>query len=408
MSFRRRLFTGNGVLLKITVTLLMCISQAWAGGRYRTLHTFTPGPGGYDLESGLVSDAAGNLYGTALHGGLDDSCCGTIFELAHEPNGRWKETVLYTFPRGGGLYANTLTFDQLGNLYGTTSAGGPRNLGIVFKLTQQKSGHWVYDVPYVFCSLDNCADGSDPVAGLTIDAAGNLYGTTQAGGNYGFGTVFKLAKSHGVWKEQVLYSFGGPDGKNPFGNLIFDHTGNLYGTTAFGGTWGGGVVFQLTPRSHGTWKERILHTFSGKDGNFPLAGLIFDQTGSLYGTTNGGGRDNLGVVFQLTPNSDGRWRESVLHAFRGNDGAYPEAGLVFDQQGNLYGTALEGGPGNNGTLFQLSRKSNGRWGRTVLHSFLDHPGALPYAGVIFGPDGSLYGTTSGYNGTYVSVFQIAP
>ena len=207
--------------------------------------------------------------------------------------------------------------------------------------------------------------------------------------------------------------------------LVFDQVGNLYGTTYMAGADGTGNVFKLTPNSDGTWTESVLHTFTwpGKDGVWPLAGLIFDQTGSLYGTASMGGDRNCqhgmgcGVVFQLTPNGDGTWTERVLYSFTdGNDGLAPSSGLTFDQKGNLYGTTAEGGDVNVcrgsgcGIVFKLEPNSDGGWKETVVHRFVDRPGAIPISGVVLDRSENLYGTTRGdlRPTTHGSVFEITP
>jgi uncharacterized repeat protein (TIGR03803 family) len=329
---------------------------------------------------------------------------------------------------------NSLIFDVAGNLYGTTSDGGAYGTGCggyggygcgtVFQLTRSANGKWTEKVLH---SFGNGKDGADP-AGLAFDAHGNLYGTTIGGGAYGgAGTVFQLAPgAHGKWTEKVLHSFSyeNYDGYSPWAGVIFDTAGNLYGTTSAGGTNstdcnsdGCGTVFQLTPGAKGKWKEKLLHSFGfGKDGFLPYAGLIIDAAGNLYGTTYYGGARNLGTVFRLTPEADGEWREQVLHSFgNGNDGFDPVAGLTIDAAGNLYGSTPDGGVyGNNGTVFRLAPGTGGNWKETLLHSFDANfeDGFAPFAGVIFhGSTGNLYGTTfAGPGGSqgYGTVFEIMP
>ena len=253
----------------------------------------------------------------------------------------------------------------------------------------------------------NGTDGFYPSAGLIFDAAGNLYGTTPAGGSgcvpyFGCGTVFELTPTAYVgWTERVLYSFcvgNCDDGSQPFAGLIFDAAGNLYGTTHRGGGFNLGTVFKLSPNGNGGWTETVLHSFSyGTDGIYPSAGLIFDATGNLYGTTTEGGtgsgcgNDGCGTVFELSPNGNGGWTETVLYSFCSQtnctDGATPVAGLILDAVGNLYGTTNAGGnffsncPYLCGTVFKLSPNGNGGWTETVLHSFGSFAdGASPYAG----------------------------
>jgi uncharacterized repeat protein (TIGR03803 family) len=272
-------------------------------------------------------------------------------------------------------------------------------------------------VLYSFCSWTNCTDGRQPQAGLIFDAAGNLYGTTAFGGYYGlqtgYGTLFELTPAGGgSWTEQVVHNFNHDftDGDEPYAGLIVDAAGNLYGTTSGGGTIGYGTVFELTPTGGGTWTE-VLHSFGdGTDGLYPWAGLIFDAAGNLYGTTSEGGTYDGGTVFELTPAAGGGWTEKVLHSFgNGNDGAYPHyAGLIFDAAGNLYGTTSGGGTYGGGTVFELTPAGGGSWTETVLHSFGNGTdGAEPYAGLVFDAVGNLYGTTLGggtYN--YGTVFEL--
>jgi uncharacterized repeat protein (TIGR03803 family) len=265
-----------------------------------------------------------------------------------------------------------------------------------------------------------------PIGGLIFDAAGNLYGTTGLGGAHGFGTVFQLTpNADGSWKEKVLHHFtGGNDGGTPNACPIFDLAGNLYGTTQFGGTSKNGTVFKLTPNADGSWTESVLHNFNGADGSDLEGGLILDQAGNLYGTTFFGGSrgscpgsdSGCGTVFQLTPNADGSWKEKVLHHFTGGaQGAEPYAGLILDQAGNLYGTAEFGGDlsfcmrAGCGVVFKLAPNSKGEWTETVLHYFVDHPGARPLAGLIFDATGNMYSTTLGDGFmSSGSVFEITP
>jgi uncharacterized repeat protein (TIGR03803 family) len=267
------------------------------------------------------------------------------------------------------------------------------------------------------------ANGAGPDGSLVSDSQGNLYGTTLEGGSssncpQGCGTLFKLAPgTNGTWEETVLHSFaGGDDGVNPYAGLVFDSHGSLYGTTFFGGgtsctdsygDHGCGIVFMLSP-SGNDWKETILYRFKGGnngDGSGPFANVVFDTQGNLYGTTlNGGDQSCLcGTVFELTSNSDGTWKEKILHKFAGgsNDGANPYGGVIFGAQGELYGTTYNGG--NYGTVFQLTSESGG-WKIKLIHIFQGgHDGGDPYAGVILDSLGNVYGTSSG--GT---AFELTP
>jgi uncharacterized repeat protein (TIGR03803 family) len=314
--------------------------------------------GGYP-EAGLILDAAGNLYGTTQWGGT--STVGAVFELTPAAGGTWTEKVLHSFLNDGTDGVNPvagLIFDGAGNLYGTTYQGGTYGDGTVFELTPAAGGTWTEQVLHNF-NYDS-TDGAGPHAGLIFDAAGNLYGTAASGGTYSYGTAFELTPAAGgTWTEKVLWNFGsGADGSYPQGGLIFDAAGNLYGTTTSGGAHGPGTVFELMPAGGGTWSERVVHSFgNGADGSGPYAGLIFDAAGNLYGTTHQGGTYGYpgGTVFELTPAAGGTWTEKGLYNFgSGTDGAAPLAGLIFDAVGNLYGTTAAGGTSSVGTVFEFT------------------------------------------------------
>jgi uncharacterized repeat protein (TIGR03803 family) len=287
------------------------------------------------------------------------------------------ETVLYSFTGGAdGSSPNTVIRDSKGNLYGTTNYGGASGVGVVFKV--DTSGHET--VLYTFTGGN---DGAYPNPNVTLDSVGNFYGTTNNGGTAGVGVVFKVDTSG---HETVLYTFtGGNDGGNPNG-VMRDSAGNLYGTTSNGGASGAGVVFKVDTSGN----ETVLYTFTGgADGGYSDAGVIRDSAGNFYGTTNNGGTAGLGVVFKV----DTSGNETVLHTFtRGLEGDQPDlAGVILDSVGNLYGTAAFGGAGGQGVVYKLDTSGN----ETVLYAF---PGAAdgqyPYnAGVIFGSDCHLYGTT---------------
>jgi uncharacterized repeat protein (TIGR03803 family) len=409
--------SARGLLIGIATLLL--VSGAAAQSKFKTLHGFTDGKGGGWVYAGLIFDSAGNLYGTTALGGAHGN--GTVFKLAPNAGGSWTEKVLYSFTGGidGSSPEAGLIFDAAGNLYGTTASGGTHGWGTVFKLAANgPDGNWTDSVLYSFTGSQ---DGGSPLAGLIFDPSGNLYGTTFYGG--GITTAFEMTpNSDGTWTEKVLHQFkGGTDGSQLGASLIVDQAGNLYGTTVNGGNSkcngaGCGVVFELTPNGDGSWTESVLHRFTGgKDGGNPFAGLIFDGSGNLYGTGEIGGNlkacnIGCGVVFKLTPKADGSWTESVPHEFAGGkSGDVPSANLIFDQAGNLYGTTYGAGAHGYGTVFKLAPNSNGGWTETVLHSFLDHPGADPVAGLIFDAAGDLYGTTLGDRSTsFGSVFEITP
>jgi uncharacterized repeat protein (TIGR03803 family) len=402
----------RAILAMFAVTL--SATSTWAAIHEKVLHNFNNnGKDGNSPFAGLIFDASGNLYGTTDTGGIG---YGTVFELTSTTGGRWTEKVLHSFNNDGvdGTYPyfGSLIFDGSGNLYGTTNAGGTTGVGTVFELTPAGGGSWTETVLYDFGNTST--DGYQPLDDLIFDASGNLYGTTSGGGTYGYGTVFELTPTtSGTWSETVLHSFNhdGTDGYYPLAGLIFDTAGNLYGTTYYGSANSNGTVFELTPATGGGWTETVLHGFAGTDGGSPEAGLIFDASGNLYGTTRYGGAKGSGTVFELTRTA-GVWREKVVHNFNGTDGNQPIASLIFDASGNLYGTASGGGLYGYGTAFKLTPNTGGRWTEKALVNFDGTDGLSPYTNLILDGSGDLYGTT-GSGGAFGSygygvVFEITP
>jgi uncharacterized repeat protein (TIGR03803 family) len=422
---RKKPMYGLPRIPMILAIILAVVANLWAAPKYKVLHAFSGGNDGMLPFAGVTLGPAGNLYGTTEWGGDNGSGMGTVFKLTNGASGIWKEAVLYSFTGGSdgdSLYSG-LILGPAGSLYGTTSGGALG--GTAFELAPSSDG-WTVSYLYKF---GNGQDGASPFAGLVLDGAGNLYGTTQNGGPPGGGgTVFKLAPSSGgVWTETIIDGFTAKDdGLNPEAGLTWDAAGNLYGTTRFGGGYyqhcsaGCGTVFKLSPNSDGKWKEHMLHRFNwipggNNDGLAPYAGVIFDSAGNLYGTTAGGGDNKCeagcGTVFKLTPLANGRWKETILHTFHfDQDGHAPFGGLVMDKAGNLYGTTTWGGVNGAGTVFKLAPGSNGKWNYSVLHRFTGPDGAQSYASLIFDKSGKhLYGTTA-YGGTYGYgvVFEITP
>jgi uncharacterized repeat protein (TIGR03803 family) len=332
----------------------------------KVLHSFQIDDDGYSLNGGLTFDPTGDLYGVTTLGGPFGH--GTAFQMRPKREG-WLLTILYSFcaqpncSDGGSPYAGPLR-DADGNLYGTN--------GSVYELSPGPGG-WTESVLYTFCSDSKCPNGEGPYAGLVLDAKGNLFGTTEYGGIYppqcpvgnGCGVVYKLRHMpDGTWKQRVLHTFASfpNDGVKPaVGALAFDGDGKLYGTTNQGGknvcdTTYCGTIFRLTRQPNGHWKETILYNFrKGSSGKGPGAGVVIDRAGNLYGTTiYGGTQCDCGVVYKLAPNPDGTWTYTVLHQFTGFDGAQPDANLILDEQGNLYGTTSTGGPGGAGVVFQIT------------------------------------------------------
>jgi uncharacterized repeat protein (TIGR03803 family) len=403
------------------VAMLVLFFPALGFSQERVLHAFTGTHGDGEYSFAPVTMVKGKLYGTTLNGGTAGS--GTVFELSRNSTDRWTEKTLVSFdgssgysPGGYGPLGGVVA-DAAGNLYGMAQAGGVHGYGVVFKLAPDGKGGWTETVLHAFDGVD----GSQPVASLVFDKAGNLYGTTSFGGAqaYGRGNVFKLSpNSDGTWTETVLLTFNGGNGWRPLGGLTFDAAGNLYGTTDEGGASGYfGNVYKLSPGANGKWTETVLYSFDGNDGAYGIGNVVLDRAGNLYGATFGGGGTSCefgcGVVFELSPGSNGSWSYTVPYRFSGgSDGANPYAGLALDGAGNLYGTTAFGGDfvclDGCGVVFKLARDGQDQWSYTVLNSFEVTNGTGPESNVILGPAGMLFGTTvSGGNGNGV-VFELAP
>jgi len=375
------------------------------------VYSFTGGANGAYPDWGVITDGAGDVYGTTGEGG-DTSCeapygCGEVFKVTKTG----VETVLYAFTgEADGRYPDgtPLVRDAAGNFYGTTYEGGNFSCGVgdgcgvVFKL--DPSGNET--VLYSF--VGGNSDGQYPLAGLTRDPEGNLYGTTIAGGgghsgscSPGCGVIFKVDSTG---KETVLYAFtGGADGGSPFAALIHDKQGNLYGTTLGGGASGDGAVFKLDSSGN----ESVLYSFQGgSDGESPFSPLVEDAQGNLYGTTSGGGPSSMGTVFKV----DTSEHETVLYSFTGGtDGGYPLGGLVLDGKGNVYGATEHGGnaPGFSGAGVVFRVDTAGK--ETVLYTFTGGAdgGNPAYGSLLLDPKGILGGTTSvGGAAGYGTVFKI--
>ena len=435
--------TNAGLTILLTLPFLMYIffltsaAQPAQGQTYRVLYNFTDsGP-----AAGLTMDRAGNLYGTTPYGG--SAGVGSVFELERTSPG-WRFRTLHEFaglPDGAAPFARVI-FGPDGALYGTTVEGGifapvycNGGCGIVFRLTQpartctSDSCPWKEAVLYSFTDLP---DGTHPYSELVFDPAGNIYGTTSDGGGGPedgiFGTVFQLSPANGSWTKNIIWRFNffQPDGISPIAGVILDRDGKLYGTAAGGGLRCGrnnnyscGTVYQLTPTSDG-WTLDLLYSFhNGLDGGVPVASLVRDELGNLYGTTQGADTGSHGVygrdgsVFMLSPANDG-WTFNVLHTFgaplrRQFGGHGPRATLTRDSQGNLYGTTAASGANGFGNVFKLTPLGGG-WLYTSVYDFTGgEDGGGTSSNVVIDATGRLYGTTGG-GGLYGQgvVWQITP
>ena len=304
--------------------------------------------------TGVVLDPLGNLYGLTT----------SVFQMTPTPEG-WNFNVIF----GQGSARADLITDQRGNVYGEVGAGkcNPDGGEILMLKPPREGGGWIAKRLYSFCVHNNkWSKGKSPNYGLAWDSVGNLYGVTDSGGKANFGVVFQLEHTPNGWKEHVLHSFGGaPDGFFVQGGVVVDGQGRVYGATEQGGTGCGGgvgcgVIYQVTKQPDGHWKEKILHDFPNtKNGASPIGALAIDATGNLYGVGGGGGGPcfggGCGVVYKMVHNADDSFTYQVLHRFQGTDGLAPVAGVILDAKGNIYGTTSTGGPGGYGVVFKITQ-----------------------------------------------------
>lgn len=430
----------GGIGLRVTVaataiaTLLIIAAAPAYAQTFSVLHSFN-GPDGGDPESGLTIDPAGNLYGVTWYGG-SNNCggggCGTVFKLSHA-HSSWVLSTLYAFlgdtdgasPDGG------VVFGPQSKLYGVTASGGANGpYGTVFSLRPGANFCQTFTCPWTETTLFSFdgTNGSEPSGDLIFDTVGNIYGTTQFGGESigcagrGCGVVYQLAASGGGWTQNVLYEFQGiDDGGLPVSGVILDAAGNLDGAAPEGrDSAANGVIFQVSP-SGSSWTETVLYAFQNQaDGNSPTGGLILDTKGNLYGTASAGGSQNGGTVFELSPLNN-VWNFILIYGFslhgmgEGTEG--PTAQLLMDTGGNLYGSTLQGGAYGYGSVFKLSPTAGG-YVYTSLHDFTGgDDGRLPTGRLVMDSSGDLYGTAEagghvggeqcGYS-TCGVVFEIVP
>jgi uncharacterized repeat protein (TIGR03803 family) len=339
---------------------------------FRILHNFTGSPDGQNSLAGLVWDGAGNLYGTTPNGGDPYCLCGTVFRT--DTSGT--ESVVYSFTgkKDGAYPVGGLVRDNVGDLYGTTSAGGVL-YGVVFKMNTGGSETVLHT--FAGGTTDGCYPGE---GSLLLDRDGSLYGTTSQCGTYGYGTIFKVDTSG---TETVLYNFTGSDGAYPAGGLRNDRAGNLYGVTPDGGAYGQGTVFTLSMNGELT----VLHSFAGgADGCYALGTPALDKNGNLYGTTEDCGPYYYGIVWKL----DAKGTETLLHSFKGepSDGGFPAAGVILDAKGNIYGDTANGGKSSWGAVYELEKGG----ALTLLHSFTGLDGEQPSGALTRDAKGNFYGT----------------
>ncbi|HEX8817620.1 MAG TPA: choice-of-anchor tandem repeat GloVer-containing protein [Terriglobales bacterium] len=388
-------FSKSTIALVAISILVSVFAAKSAAAESETTPAFTllysfQGASGENPLAGVVMDSSGTLYGTTSEGGANGD--GAVFTIAADGT----ESLLYSFKGGadGSFPLAPLTFDSSGNIYGTTTLGGKYGYGTVFKLASNGDKSLVYS----FGAGNH--DGRYPSAGVLLDKQGTIFGTTQDGGGYGCGTVFKIDANG---KESIMHNFKGvgpghpADGAYPIAGLIRDHHGNLYGTTELGGASNDGTVFKIDS----TGRESLLLSLDGKSGGgYPFGGVVMDAQGNLYGTAAYGG-DGIGVTFELSPAG----KETPLHTFQGgDDGDYPSSGLAIDKHGNLYGTTEFGGLGGAGVLYKIT--TAGKF--FVQHHFDGSDGGDLLTSPFADDNGNVYGTATegGANGQG-SVFKLS-
>lgn len=387
---------ATGVLAMAILFVLAVVAVPSAQAQtFTVLHAFTGGVDGTQPYSGVTLDQAGNLYGTTTQYYI-----GSVFQMKHK-NGGWIFSTLYSFEDGRGRFPQGRpVFAPGGSLYGTTEYGGDGvctefGCGVVYSIRPPQticrsiSCPWTDTLVYSFAGTDGNQPG---FVAPVFDNSGNVYGTTTQGGANYSGNVFQLTRSNGQWTATSIHDFSGPDGYLPYSGVTLDAQGDVYGTTWMGGARNSGTVYRLMQSGSG-WTVDILYSFTGgSDGLGPVGGVVFDQAGNLYGSTQNGGVSGGGTVFELSP-SGGGWNFTVLYSLSGQNG--PLDSLALDAAGNLYGTTYADGAYGYGSVFKLTR-NDGNSSYTNLHDFTNgDDGGNPIGGVALDASGNLYGTTSG-------------
>lgn len=376
----------GAMTLTVLSALLLVAAHPAQAQTEQVLYSFSGQPDGANPYGG-VTFSNNDIYGTTYNGGLYGY--GSVYQLTPNGSGGYTEALLYSFcpaapscTDGQNPALGSLVFDTKGNLYGTTFSGGANGDGEVFELTPGTGGTWTQSVIYSFTGEP---DAANPVNGLLIDANGNLYGTAYSGGGGGNGAVFEVSPNgSGGFTEQVIYSYS-----STLAGLVMNSTGDLFGTSST-------TVFELAPNGSGGWGSKTIFTFTTvAQGTTPNGTLAIDSNGNLYGTTTAGGKNSDGVAYKLTLESNGTYKESILYSF-GGTGSKPDAGIVLDSSLNIYGTTNAGGKNGAGVVYELvAPTGTGGYKERTLQTFIGENGAVPYDALVLN-GGYLYGTT--YNG----------
>ncbi len=386
---------------RFVLTAIASLTAALPGHSARAattqvIYSFAGDEDGEYTDTDLVMDSAGNLYGTSVQGGAYGG--GTVWELSPSGNS-WTHKILYSFTGGadGGEPYKGVTLDAYGNLYGTAVTGGGGSCeggcGVAYRLTNN-GGTWTQSIIHTFTGGD---DGSGPGARLTVTDSGLIFGMAPTGGQYGCGTIYEIYPHHRGLKFRVIHAFNGTDGIGGSAGALVLHNDTLYGAATAGGVYGDGTIYQITRNSNSHWKFSVIYNFKGEpDAGFPYGGLMFDGLGNIYGTTYYDGANDVGAVYELSPTDKREWKERLLYSFKegGGDGNSSIANLVSDTAGNLYGTTSEGGTAGKGVIFALTPGARHGWSESVVHSFAGPPdGAFAYNGMVGDGAGNFYGAT---------------
>jgi len=386
----------------LLLTLLLIAPLPAQAQTEAIMHRFNGSDGnGGEAMGQLTPDGAGNFYGTTNVGGLGH---GTVFELSPNGSGGWTQTILHSFTDyldGGYPFFTTLIFDNQGNLYGTTTGGGPNGHGLIFELSPVGT-EWQETVLYS-TGQDGSAGCADPWGGVVRDAAGNLYGLCLLSGFPQTAAVFELSQSSGVWTQNVIYNYDSPADNNGAGGLTMDAQGNIFAMLS--AAYDAPSLVELSPSGNGSWTPTTIRVF-GPD-IFPESVPVVDNAGNVYGTTGCGGKFNRGTVYELSPGENGAWTEKILYSFgSSNDGLGPFGGIIFDASGNIYGTTSAGGASNAGSVFELTRDAQGLYQQKVLWIFDVTDGGRPLSSLTLDSAGNVYGTTPTGGGGKCNVPEI--
>jgi uncharacterized repeat protein (TIGR03803 family) len=383
------------VFVLVSVPLWLATRAAQAQTE-NVLYNFNGTRDGYNSRATLINGGDGDFYGTTTVGGAG---YGTVYKLSPNSNGGWNETTIHTFHVDEGTYPTSLISDGKGNLYGATAEGGVNDEGILYRL-RPTGNLWQETVLTSFGVGDI---GERPFGNIVIDAQGNLFGTDNTITTEYAEAVFEASPSNG-YAGKIIYTTSFITATGGYGGLTMDASGNIWGISVQAYEPLIATAFELSPNGGGGWNSKVIFTFPRNA--YPEGTPTLDKEGNIYSTSEAGGNKNLGTVYELSLGKDGIWTGKILYSFQGgaSDGEQPYDGVVFDTAGNIYGATAFGGPYNAGTVFELSRVGEGKYHEQVLWSFDLDDGDQPFASVVLDSAGNLYGTTSAGGGNGCGAF----